>query len=53
MKCRHTLYDQAGIGMHCKKKKCLVIVEIENETDFFMKRKFMDSAVVTLKFKGL
>jgi len=35
------------------KKKYSVIGLIENEKDFFMKRKFMDSAEVTLKFVGL
>jgi len=34
-------------------KKYLVIGLIENEKNFFMERKFMDSAEVTLKFVGL
>jgi len=35
------------------KKKYSVIGLIENEKNFFMKRKFMDRAEVTLKFVGL
>ena len=37
----------------CMKNKYLVIGLIENEENFFTKRKFMDSGEVTLKFVGL
>ena len=41
------------VSIFCMKKKYLVIGLIENENKFFMKRKFMDSAEVTLTFGGL
>ena len=41
------------VSIFCMKKKYLVIGLIENEKKFFMKRKFMDSAEVTLTFVGL
>ena len=41
------------LSMSCIKEKHLIIGLIENETNFFMKRKFMDSTEVTLKFVGL
>ena len=41
------------LSIFCMKKKYSVIGLIENEKNFFMKRKFMDRAEVTLKFVGL
>ena len=41
------------LSIFCMKKKFSVIGLIENGKNFFMKRKFMDSAEVTLKFVGL
>jgi len=40
------------LSIFSAKRKYLVIGLIENEKNFFMKRKFMDSAEVKLKFVG-
>ena len=52
----HTMHKNrcaCYLSILCMKKKCLIIGLIENEKNYFMNRKFMDSAEVRLKFVGL